>query len=285
MGQPDLGEGLVIEFNGLDLSSAPYFPSEVTGLLDSPEVRTSLRPRLTRDGLNLGTTYLGGRTVAMTLDVIGWTEEELTQGLTAATTALQVGLGLAPLRFQLPGVAAGRMARVGAMVTRYAAPIAHEHFEHTATMAVEFVCPDPRIYSDDLITVEASSATVSGGLTFNAVPNLTFGTSGDSGTTDLVNEGNRSTPLRVTILGPCLNPSIVHLGLGRTLALGDSLGAGQVLTLDTDSRTVLVDGATRYNLLSSAQWFDLAPGSNEVRFTVGDADQGVATFTYRHAWT
>lgn len=275
----------MIEYDGLDISEAPYYPSEVSGLLDSPELRSSLRPRLTRHGLHLGTTYLGGRTVALTLNVIGWTEAEHSDALAALTRALQIGEALAPLRFQIPGVADGRVARIDAMVSRYAAPIAHEHYAYTSTMAVEFVATDPRIYSDELETVDVASFTPSGGMTFNATFDLTFGSSGDVGIANLANDGNRGAPWVATILGPCLNPTLVHLGQGRTVALDGSLTAGQVLTLDSDARTVLIDGATRYNLLSSAQWFDLEPGDNEVRFTVGDADASTATFTYRHAWT
>lgn len=275
----------MIEYDGLDISEAPYYPSAVSGLLDSPELRSSLRPRLTRDGLHLGTTYLGGRTVALTLDVIGWTEAEHSSALATLTRALQVGEGLAPLRFQIPGVAEGRLARVNAMVSRYAAPVAHEHYAWTSTMAVEFISPDPRIYSDELVSVAVPSYTASGGLTFPITFPLTFGAGGDIGIANLVNDGNRSAPFVVEILGPCLNPTIIHLGQGRTMALDGALLSGQVLTLDTDARTVTVDGVTRYNLLSSAQWFDLEPGSNEVRFTVGDTDASTATFRYRHAWT
>jgi hypothetical protein len=274
---------VLIELNGLDLSAAPFYPDAVTGVLASPEVRAPVRPRLTRDGTQTGPVYLGGRTVALTVDVVAWSEAELQDALGALSEAVTL-TETSTLRLELPGLAGGATVRSSVRVSRWSAPVSHEHFSHASTVSLELVADDPRFYSDALQTVPVTSALASDGFTFPATFPLTFGSVGSGGTAVLTNPGNYWAPFVVTIPGPVTRPRITHMGTGRSLAAELTVADGDTLTLDTGARTVTYNGVTRYGLLSSAEWFDLSPGTTELRFAVGGAAPAAAIFSYRPAW-
>jgi phage-related protein len=82
-----------------------------------------------------------------------------------------------------------------------------------------------------------------------------------------------------------VNPSITHQELGLTLAFNITIAAGDYLLVDSNARTVLLNGtASRYSTLVQPNWFDLSPlTSNTIRFN-GASGAGTMTFSYRNAW-
>lgn len=275
----------MIQYNGLTLDAEPYYPDAVEGLLASPEVRMALRPKLNRDGLFPGVPFLGGRTISMTIDVVAWDEDGLDEALTNLTDALQVGLDEAPLYLELPGIANKRAVFLNARVTRYAAPISHEHFAHAATVAVEFQASDPRIYSQDEVTAYVVRIPVSGGLLVPVEVPAVVEDGGSSQSTTITNLGSRGAPFRVQLVGPMVNPTLTQMSTGRSIGIAGTIEDGDVVELDTLTHVVTFNGTPRYRLLSSAEWYDLDPGDNDIRLTADGSDELTATITYRHAWT
>jgi hypothetical protein len=90
--------------------------------------------------------------------------------------------------------------------------------------------------------------------------------------------GYTETPLRVKIYGPTTattltNPKITAPGFHLELSGGFSLGAGQVVTVDTRTRTATRGGTSVAGFLTpnSRLGARLLPGSTEFTFTGNDS--------------
>lgn len=150
---------------------------------------------------------------------------------------------------------------------------------------------DPRIYSgSQLVSVIPVNATVFTGFAFNFGFNLSFG--GVTNTSDgqfVYNLGNRPAPIVMTITGPVTNPIIVNDTVSSLMAFNITLGVGDQLVIDTQYRTVRLNGANRRSTMTYPGWFDLQPapiaagGANFIRFR-SSGGTGTLTLTYRASW-
>lgn len=147
--------------------------------------------------------------------------------------------------------------------------------------------PDPRRYDDTATVLTLYPPTgATGGVTLPAAVPWTLSTAGVStSSATAVNAGTVATRPVVVLNGPLVDPQIANVTAGKSLALTITLASDDVLTLDFDRRTVLLNGsASRSSVLtSSAAWWELAPGGNDLAFTAGGG-AGSATVTYRSAW-
>jgi hypothetical protein len=133
---------------------------------------------------------------------------------------------------------------------------------------VGIICPDPRVYA---VALKSSSydplSAASGGLLFPLTFPLDFGGSGAS-TLSVTNQGTIETPLILTVTGPVLLPVITNQTTGEALTtqLLDLL-VGETMVLDTDAKTILVNGALHPEMIVAAEstWFDAIRGENLLR--------------------
>jgi hypothetical protein len=150
--------------------------------------------------------------------------------------------------------------------------------------------PDPRRYAASLTTQQIGLPQAGGGgLVFPLVFPLTFGTGSSGGEMTLVNTGTLATWPTWTVLGPATGPIITNATTGEALTFDPTfvVPAGQNLIIDTDAKTVRLQGINRRDRLFGAGWFRLNPGSSVIRFTsVGSFDAATRlTGSYREAWT
>lgn len=153
-----------------------------------------------------------------------------------------------------------------------------------------FQATDPRRYS---ITQTSNSIGLAipgtDGLVFPLVFPLTFGTLPIFAEMTLTTAGAIPTWPTYTITGPVTGPIITNPATGDQLAFDPALvvGAGQTLVIDTDLRTVALEGVTRRNSLWTADWAPLYPGIPlPVVFTsVGAYDPAASLeIAYSDAW-
>jgi len=151
--------------------------------------------------------------------------------------------------------------------------------------ALQFKALDPRIYSTLLNEPTPIDVFgIFGGMSFPEVFPLTFGAATTQGTLNMVNDGTYQTPAKFRIIGPVTNPAIVHVGLQRTLQITGSLSANEIMDIDLDARTVLIGNVNRRSWLTTAQWFMLQPGDNEIRFNGTTSGEPRLAATWRSAW-
>lgn len=145
---------------------------------------------------------------------------------------------------------------------------------------------DPRIYDITQTSVTLPlGAIVTTGFSFNLGFSFGFGSvSTNSDGQYLTVGGNRLTPPIFTISGPVTNPIIINDTTGNTMGFTINLLAGQTLVIDTQYRTVRLNGTTnRRSALTLPGWFMLQPGQNFIRFRAS-AGSGTLNVAYRNAW-
>lgn len=164
-------------------------------------------------------------------------------------------------------------------------PRHYSGLQQLADLKIRWFCPDPLKYSAALHTSSTGLGVATGGLTFPATFPATFGSGSAGGSVQLANAGNTDSPPLFTITGPVDNPIIEHIELGRSLQLTISLASGDVLVLDADARTVILNGtASRGSALTLPQWFLLPPGLSSIRYrNNGGATASTLTIAWRDA--
>ena len=277
-----------MEYRGLLLGADPYIVRPpVEGLGDLPDLRTSDRTRLRRHGMLPGDDFAAGRTITVDVPIIaaGSAFAAAVDAFAAAFGLTEAGGQLAPLVFQVPGIAGGGVRRMLARVRKRALPVGPAWAANGAIASVMLDCPDPRIYDNAEQSVATSLAATPTGHTWNNTWPLSWGTAGVSGSISADNAGDFPTPPAFRIDGPVTNPSVENITDGLTLGFTITLGSGEFLEVDSDARTVLLGGtASRYSTLTTAQWFDLQPGVTELKFRGTTTGAPQLTATWRSAW-
>lgn len=241
--------------------------TEARGFDELPNVRTSDTPRPADHGLFAGRDFAGGRVVELDLTITGTTDlafRASVQSLADATVFRQDEL---PLVFRLPGYTANR--RVNCRPRRRSLPDNWDLVHRAGRATLQFVATDPRIFTDAETVLTTAAATAGGGRVYNRVYNLTYAAGGTGGTLIATNEGNFETRPRLKITGPCDTPKIENVTASKFLQINVNVAAGDFLEIDTDARTILLNGtASRYSSLSSdSSWWVLDPGSSSLKFT------------------
>lgn len=150
--------------------------------------------------------------------------------------------------------------------------------------------PDPRRYAAAQSTQFVGlPQPPSGGLVFPLLFPLDWGSALAGGEMTLTNNGTIATWPLWTVRGPLTGPTITSVTTGQQLTFDPtfSVPAGQDLIVDTDAKTVTLQGINRRDKLFTAQWFRLNPGTTTVRYTsaAGTDPASRLTATWREAWT
>jgi Siphovirus-type tail component, C-terminal domain len=263
-----------------------YELNQIEGLADMPDLRTSDRTRLRRHGELPGDDFLEGRSIVLTLEVFGADDTAFQAAIDALKAAFTPGNPETALTLQVPGIAGGGQRRLNVRPRKLALPVDVDRFFYRQPIvAIQLDATDPRIYDDALQSVATSLAATPTGHTWNNTWNLSWGTAGVSGSIFALNAGTFPTLPAFRIDGPVVNPSIENITDGLTLAFNITLGSGEFLDVDSDARTVLLGGtASRYNTLTTHDWFDLKPGVTELKFRGTTAGAPQLTATWRSAW-
>lgn len=282
-----------LEWRGVLLGSGtPYGWSELDGWLDLPGMRIGDQARPGRHGTYAGQQLADER-------VITWTATlyPTSTAFAAAVdtlrriTAVEEAPDEEPLVIRLSGTA----WLVNARVTRRALPVDRRYTAQMSPIVIQWVATDPRLYSPQQQTSGAVGlpSPGSGGLVFPLVFPLTFGANLSGGGVSLTNVGTVTTWPTWQITGPVTGPIITNADTGQTLTFDPSfvVAAGQTLLINTDDRTVTLQGVNRRDRLWVADWFGL-PGvlpdgsivPTNIQFSsAGGFTAGTLTALWRHA--
>lgn len=170
-----------------------------------------------------------------------------------------------------------------AIPTDHAFSVGH----HRATL--QFVASDPKRYA----VTESTSPMVGlpspgiGGLTFPLTFPLTFGTPGTPGSVTVTNAGEVPTWPVYTLTGPITGPVITTGASTLRFASDFELELGQTAVIDSDTRSILINGVARPDVLVQREWAYLPKESSTV---VTFSGQGVydpaagLVVSWRPAW-
>ena len=255
-------------FNGFVFggASSPYQILQVDGLETLPTLRVQDSDRGYQDGMFSGRDFFGGRTITMTLQIMSG------NGLSAQANYNLLQAALQPqqtdttvLQFQLS--AGDNFQYVNARVRRGMATIDPDFTYGKIKAQYEFFCPDPRYY--DYNTQSAIMAyTQPLGRTYNRVYPLTYGGGSQTQVAAITNNGTTTTYPLITIYGPVTNPVVGSTTSNQALSFNYTMGQSDVISIDLQYKTILLNGNPARNLLlGSSQWFAAAPGVSYFYFT------------------
>lgn len=157
-----------------------------------------------------------------------------------------------------------------------------EQVGNSANFSLSLLAPDPRRYSETVVTDETGLSETSGGLTLPLTLPLALPAVTTAGVLVVENEGNMDSPPTLTVTGPCPPFSITHGTTGQTLRYHEHVAAGRSLVIDVARGEALLDGVTRY---MTGSWFTYAPGVNKLAFNAASYTPAARlTSSHRHAY-
>lgn len=259
-----------IPLNSVDSNGCRWIVSDIEGWWGLPdaEVPEDRRP-FAEDGNYYVAGRYGARNITVTGHIVPHGENPAGVPFTvAARDSLNRTLNMVRqtgvLRVDEPGAAkSARVQIISRPITRFA------KMNDDLLFTVEFRASDPRKYGIVDTVVETALPGSGSGRTYNKEFSYTYGNNSSYGVLNVQNAGSYETYGTFRIEGPVLNPSIEHLESGSTLYFDISLMAGEYLTVDLRTKSVILNGLAnrRTTMTNRSQWFTIAPGSNTIRFS------------------
>ncbi|MET8982144.1 hypothetical protein ABZX85_41830 [Streptomyces sp. NPDC004539] len=246
---------------------------------DSPEIRAQYSDREGDHGAWPSPVYLGSRPVTLGGTIVAPSTAQLEEAMERLRAA--AGLTDTVLVVDESDPKRAVVRRSGKVLIQYLT-------DTTAQYSVLVTAADPRRYESVEQTAQTALPTTTGGLVLPAAPPLTISATTVSGQITATNRGSIATRPLITIAGPVQQPTVAALygdGTVRSLAYTDTLGAGDVLTIDTDAHTVMLGAASRRRYLSG-QWPEIPPGESvTIAFTAAAYNAtALLTARWRSAW-
>jgi hypothetical protein len=258
------------------------------GWLDSPDMRSSDSDRGGRHGQIPGQLLSSGRIFEVDWEIIDGNPATL-RTMLAATTPTE---NPAEEPFTLTSFEDFPALVTMARVTHWSVPTMREFFAgKRRTGTWQFKATDPKIYNANSSTEVTALGTGGGsGLSFGpggvAWP-AAFGSQPTGGGVVVTNIGPAATWPVFTLDGPLTGPAITNLDTGRRLMFNPSfvIAAGQQVVIDTDAKTVLLNGVGRRDALTVAQWFPIDGDTTvHIGFTAAAAEAGQLRVAWVDAW-
>lgn len=147
------------------------------------------------------------------------------------------------------------------------------------------VCPDPFIYSANATVVgPIVPPSYVGGWSLPFILPFEIPSTLTGGEAALFNEGTEESGLLLRIDGPCSVPSVTVINSEvRMVTVDLTIGSGEWIDIDTQARTVLLNGVSNRRGDAYGTW-PLAPvGDSTIRYRSQDA-AGSLTVTFRSKW-
>lgn len=139
---------------------------------------------------------------------------------------------------------------------------------------------DPLLYDSASQSVTVSVGGTSGGVDTPLVTPLVTTGSGSTGDATITNTGTASAPWTAYVSGPVTTPRLI-LG-GQTVEILGDIPAGSVLTVDSATTSVRLDGAPRPWVSFGSTWWEIPPGTSTFSFRAA-AGTGSAQLVWRAA--
>ncbi|WP_263165390.1 phage tail family protein [Streptomyces sp. SCSIO ZS0520] len=249
---------------------------------DGAEVRTDMQPREADHGAWAAPGYLGERPITLG----GLIEAPDRPALEEAMDRMRAEVGLADTVLTVwestPKQCLVRQS--GRLVMQYQS-------DRIATYSVLVTAPDPRRYGTVLRQASTALPVSTGGLAPPVTPPVTITATTVVGSLDAANEGSFETRPVFVIDGPVDSPQILAQmpdGSVRFLTYSQSLATGDRLVLDTDAKSVILNGnASRRRFLSTPTGWPVIPAGSSVGvlFRAAFYNSGaLLTVQWRPAW-
>jgi hypothetical protein len=253
-----------------------YHVEEITGWDDLPDVTSYDQPRSRGHGDHTGDQFLRARIVTASGTIASpGARNDLALALTAASPLSSAEEDLTVETF-------GRVLTASARLIRRSLPIDENYAAGVVPFALQWKCNDPLRYGPTVSAGPVGLPTSGGGIVYPIVYPLDYGPSSLPGLLTLTNDGTAETSVQFTVTGALPSGFEISSADGQRLTYPEPLYAGDVLTLDTATGFVLLNGtADRRSNLTVADWMQIPPGGSlTLRFSsMGGAYDPAASLT------
>jgi hypothetical protein len=275
----DLG---AIPLGGVDTAGVSWSLQSLEGW-DSPDVRSEYTEREADHGAWASPVYYGARPITLAGTVIA--PDRMT--LENALEQLRSAAALTDTTLVVYDLATPKQAAV----RRSGKPLFAYVTDRIATYSVMVTAADPRRYSTTLLSGSTGLPSVTGGLTLPATTPWTLSATTVAGEVDATNIGTFETRPVLTITGPVVAPVIqaqMPDGSVRILTFTQDLASGDVLVIDTDAHTVILNGsASRRRFLTVPSGWPTIPAGSVVRYLFTSTSYNATatlSVSWRSAW-
>lgn len=270
------------EFDSFVMGTGSEFWVESVEGLNPPDTRTDIQERAEAHGSFTFSGFMQHREITISGDMHSPTN--FYGNVDSWRQAFRPRIDDVPLYFRL-GDAISHM--VWAKPTKRHFPTDVDFSRGLMKWTVQFVCGDPRIYSEAERTNSFTPAQSTTGIDFSLDLPTNFGGFTLPAVGGVLNAGVFPTPWVARIDGPAINPKIVNVNTGEHTELLIELGPNDYIVVDSKEKTVMLNGtASRYDVLPENNvWWDIQPGEQDVRLLAGGRDSNTnLTLTWRDAW-
>ncbi|MFG3050317.1 phage distal tail protein [Kitasatospora sp. NPDC048239] len=243
-------------------------------------VRTQYTERQGAHGVWAGPTYLGARVITLA----GTITAPSLAALDAAAEQLYAAASLTDTTLTVAETIPKQ-----ATVRCSGEPLVDYETDRVARYSVMLTAADPRRYALYEQGGNTKLPSGSGGVTLPITLPLTIAAGSSSGTVTLQNQGTIATSPRFVVGGPLPGFTILVQysdSTVRQLTYTDTVGAADVLIIDTGARTVVLNGTVSRRRYLSGQWPDIPPGQTvTVQWVSAGSDPSALLWAYaRSAW-
>lgn len=249
--------------------------------LDSGDFRISTKDEEGFDGGTVENDFQSIRNIVVEGSLIS-NANNLEPTLRLLKKQFRAGGGTKPFYFLAPGVDTAVV-----FCKSYGFKYSWEQAMRSNVVEFQFqlAAEDPVIYSEQLFMVVATLGA--SGVTGRGYPRLyplTYGGTSQSGSFNVVNNGDRPVGAKLVITGPVTNPTVINDTLGLSFTIQIDLLSTDTLTLDLGDRTVYLNStASRYSLFHG-DWFLLQVGTNQLRYQAQAQTASTLTLSYRYGY-
>lgn len=264
----------LLELNGIRFNDGSFKTQHLSGIIDTPPVRTVISDLPSDNGGYLGRSYYGPRDASIDGWILATTVEDVLEAREYLKKALAMvdGTALSVAVFNMPRWATRRQCNV-----RVAGPIVFEEPEITRKklgrrdFTIPLIAPDPLLYdADNLRSTDLGMG---------------------AGNVTLTGAGSMPTPFKARFTGPwATSATLTRTTDGATVTLTMSLSAGQYVDVDftdvTHPTAVQSTGANVFGNVSATGFRKLGVGSNVWNASAASGTSGASkvTVTWRDAW-
>lgn len=280
----DLG---AIPLGGVDAVGVNWSLASLEGW-DSADVRSEYTERESDHGAWASPVYLGARPITLAGTITA--PDRIT--LEDAMERIRSAAALTDTTLVVYELAVAKQA----MVRRSGKPLLAYVTDRIASYSVMVTAADPRRYSTTLQSASTGLPFSTGGLNYPITYPITFSATTTAGQIAAANLGSMDTRPVLTITGPVAAPTVSALysdGTVKQLIFSQDLLSGDVLVIDTDAHTVVLNGNTsrRRFLTVPSGWPTIpaaasgAPSSVTYQFQSGTYNSSaLLTASWRSAW-
>lgn len=249
--------------------------TEIEGWDDLPDVDSGNVSRSSRHGAWAGRSLAQQRTVTATgVVVAGGGLHRLDDHLDRIrrATAVRDDARERPLTARI----GGRTLTAYGQVAARSIPGGAAYQAGRPVVSLQWTCADPRRYGRERTAVVKAPVSIEGGLEYPLAYPLDYGAAAAGGAVTVLNAGDAEAHPRIDISGPCDRPRVVNTDSGHVMEFAIALTAGDVLTVDCEVGTVLLNGADRFYTLTPRsvppEAWTIPPGRSAVGFRGIPAD-------------